>query len=114
MTARKERLLGILPVTRYDVRDSARRDGLLAEVRAVLAGATPDERTGPLVGLLHAGDVVKHLVPKGQRRDAQRRAKDVAAGDWAGTAAKAAVTAATAAISAAAMVAATGGGAASS
>ncbi|MEV5001670.1 GOLPH3/VPS74 family protein [Nocardioides sp. LML1-1-1.1] len=118
VVARKEKALGLFPVTRYDVRDTARRDRVLDRVRAVLAGGAPDETTGPLVALLQAGDVVKKLVPKDERRAAVRRAKEVVQGDWAGTAVRqavvAATTAATTAISASAMVAASGGGAASS
>lgn len=119
VAARQEKVLGLFPVTRYDVRDTARRDRVLDRVRAVLAGGAPDETTtGPLVALLQAGDVVKKLVPKDERRAAVRRAKEVVQGDWAGTAVRqavvAATTAATTAISASAMVAASGGGAASS
>lgn len=101
VAARRERLWGVLPVTRYDVLDTARRQRVLAAVTAVLAGEEPDETSGPLVALLQAGDVVKRLVPKPERRAAVRRAKEIAKGEWAGSAARAAVVAASAAASAA-------------
>lgn len=104
--ATRRKRLGIIPVTRYDVPDPARRDALVADVRRVLAGEVePDERTGPLVGLASAGGLVKHLVPRDHRRAAVRRAKAIAKGDWAGTAAAAAVAAASAAATAAATAA---------
>lgn len=117
VTQRREKVLGLFPVTRYDVRDTARRDQALAGVRAVLAGEPPSETTGPLVALLQAGDVVKKLVPKDERRAAVRRAKEIGKGDWAGTAVRQAVAAATSAATAAitaSTVAASSGGAVSS
>lgn len=106
LVATRHQRLGFLTVTRYDIPDPARRDALLAEVRRVLVGEVePDERTGPLVGLASAGDLVKHLVPGEQRKAATRRAKAIAKGDWAGTAAAAAVAAASAAATAAATAA---------
>ncbi|TWG94220.1 Golgi phosphoprotein 3 GPP34 [Nocardioides sp. J9] len=115
LAPRTERALGIFPVTRHDVVDVARRERVLAAVRAVLLGHVgPDEVTGPLVGLLHAGGVVKRLVAQPERRGAVRRAKEVAKGDWAGSAARAAVVAAsqaaTAAVSAAVAVSVTSDG----
>ncbi|NYI43118.1 hypothetical protein BJ993_000198 [Nocardioides aromaticivorans] len=115
LAPRRARVLGVFPTTRYDVVDPARRERLVASVRAVLAGQVPpDDVTGPLVGLLQAGGVVKRLVPAPERRAAVRRAKEIAKGDWAGSAARAAVvaasSAASAAVSAAVVVAASGDG----
>lgn len=115
LVPRRARVLGVFPTTRYDVVDPARRDRLVGSLRAVLGGQVPpDDVTGPLVGLLQAGGVVKRLVPDPERRAAVRRAKEIAKGDWAGSAAKAAVvaasSAASAAVSAAVVVAASGDG----
>lgn len=115
LAPRRARVLGVFPAVRYDVVDALRRERLLASLHAVLVGqAPPDDVTGPLVGLLEAGGVVKRLVAAPERRVAVRRAKEIAKGDWAGSAAKAAVvaasSAASAAVSAAVVVAASGDG----
>lgn len=115
LAPRRARVLGVFPTTRYDVVDAERRERLVALLGAVLAGQVPpDEVTGPLVGLLHAGGAVKRLVTGPERRAAVRRAKEIAKGDWAGSAAKAALiaasSAASAAVSAAVVVAASGDG----
>lgn len=115
LVARHARVLGVFPATRYDVIDPARRERLVGSVATVLAGQVPpDDVTGPLVGLLQAGGVVRRLIAPPERRAAVRRAKAIAKGDWAGSAAKAAViaasSAASAAVSAAVVVAASGDG----
>lgn len=103
LAPRRERVLGVFPTTRYDVVDTARRERLAAALDAVLSGRVPpDDVTGPLIGLLQAGGVVKRLVPPTERRAAVRKAKDIARGDWAGSAAKAALIAAASAVSVAA------------
>lgn len=119
LVPRRQKVLGILPTTRYAVLDTGRRDAVLAPVLAVLLGqAEADDGTGPLVGLLSSGGAVPKLVTGPGRRAAVRRAKDVARGEWAGAAANAAVAAAnaavTAAVTAAVVAASSAGGAASS
>lgn len=118
LAPRRAQVLGIFPTTRYDVVAPARRERLVASVRAVLIGQVPpDDVTGPLVGLLQAGGVVKRFVQGPERRAAVRRAKEIAKGDWAGSAAQAAViaasSAASAAVSAAVVADASGDGGAS-
>lgn len=115
LTPRREKVLGLVPVVRYDVADPGRRDLLVAGVTRVLLGqAEPDDVTGPLIGLLSAGNVVKKIVIGPERSMAVRRAKSIAKGNWAGAASKAAVDATTAAVAAAitaAVVASSAGGA---
>lgn len=115
LAPRREKVLGLVPVVRYDVIDSVRRDALVAGVVAVLVGqAEPDDATGPLIGLLWAGNIIKRIVPGPERAAAVKRAKVIAKGDWAGAASKAAVAATNAAVTAAvtaAIIASSAGGA---
>lgn len=115
LTPRHEKVLGLVPVVRYDVVDSGRRDALVAGVVGVLMGqAEPDDATGPLIGLLWAGNVIKHLVTGPERSAAKKRAKAISKGEWAGAASQAAIAATNAAVTAAvtaAVVAASAGGA---
>lgn len=117
LAPRREKVLGLVPVVRYDVVDGARRDALVAGVVGVLLGhAEPDDATGPLIGLLWAGNVIKRIVPGPERSAARKRAKVIAKGEWAGAASKAAVAATNAAVTAAisaAVIAASAGGAGS-
>lgn len=102
LAPRRERVLGLVRVVRYDVVDSARRDALVAMVmRVLLDHAEPDDTTGPLIGLLWAGNAVKRIAAGPERSAAVNRAKVIAKGEWAGTAGKAAVAATHAAVTAA-------------
>lgn len=100
--ARDEKLLGLFPLTRHDVVDRARRSDLLGRVQEVLLhDREPDDETGPLVGLLSAGNLVKLVVDKPDRRQARKRAAEVAEGDWASAGVKKAIQSAQAAMLAA-------------
>jgi hypothetical protein len=93
--ARPHRILGVVPSTRYAALPQARRDDLVAGVRAVLLGERePDERSGALGALVGAARLVHLVVPKGRRKEATKRAKTLAEGDWASEAVRAAVKAA--------------------
>lgn len=106
--------LGLFPLTRHEVVDSARRDDLLGRIRSALLLDQPtDAETGPLVGLLSAADLVKIVVDKPDRKVAKARAKVLAEGDWASEGVRKAIQAAQAAITAG-VVAATSAGAAGS
>lgn len=114
---RRHRILGLIPITRHDMVDAARRDQLVHSVGAVLSGSTAtDDATGVLIALLSAGNVIKRLAPAEDRKTAVNRAKEIAKGEWAGAASKAAIDAANAAVTAAVMAAtaAASGGAAGS
>ncbi|MCX6400197.1 MAG: GPP34 family phosphoprotein [Propionibacteriales bacterium] len=115
LAARREKVLGLVPVVRHDVVGSGRRDLLVAGVVAVLLGqAEPNDATGPLIGLLWAGNVIKRIVTGPERPAARKRAKVISRGEWAGTASQAAIAATNAAVTAAvtaAVVAASAGGA---
>lgn len=91
---RSRNVLGVFPLHRYAVLPRADRDALVAVVRAVLLGErTPDERSGSLAALLGAAKLVKHVVPRDRRKEAEQRAKTLTEGDWASEAVRAAVKA---------------------
>ncbi len=91
-------LLGILPRTTWRADDSSHQRALRARMQDVLvSGVTPDGHTAGLVSLLAAVKAA-HKVVDGDRRAVQARAKDIAAGDWAGAAVKKAVDAVNASI----------------
>lgn len=110
------RVLGIVPLTTWPAADSGHKRELRAQLQDVLvAGATPDPRTAALVSLLAAVDAV-HKVVDGDKKAVRARAKEIAAGDWAGAAVKEAVKKAVDAVNASLIVivsagAASGGGA---
>jgi len=92
---RAEKALGLFPVTRYEIVDTARRDDLVTRIRATLLHDQPaDDETGPVIGLLSAADLTKALVDGPDRRRAKQRAKIVAEGDWASEGVRQAIQAA--------------------
>jgi hypothetical protein len=92
------KVLGILPRTTWVAVDSSRKRELRARLQDVLvAGATPDGRTAALVSLLRAVNAA-HKVVDGEKKAVQARAKDIAAGDWAGAAVKKAIDAVNASV----------------
>lgn len=92
--ARPHKVLGLFPTTRYAVLPQAGRDELVAGVRAVLLGERePDERLGALAALVGAARLAKLVVPKERRKEAEKRARTLADGEWASEAVRAAVKA---------------------
>jgi hypothetical protein len=109
----QRRVLGIIPTTKWPAEDSRHEAALRTRLHEVLVvGLTPDDRTGALVSLLSAIDVVPKIVASPDRRALKRRAKEVAQGEWAADAVRRAVAAVNAATAAtiAATTAATSGG----
>ncbi|MGJ9411740.1 GPP34 family phosphoprotein [Aeromicrobium sp. CF4.19] len=101
LSHRDAKVLGIA-VQRFELLDAARRDGLVARLRAVLLQDQPaDEDTGPLVGLLLAANLLGLVVERPDHRQAKARAAIVAEGDWAADGVRQAVAAGQAAITAA-------------
>ena len=106
---RHDKLLGIIPRTRWPARDASHEDDVRRGLTAILVeGAQPEPRTGALVALLHAVDRAHKSVPHEgiSNGDVRKRAKQVAEGDWAAKAVRDAIQASTAAM--VAVVAATG------
>lgn len=94
--------LGLFTTHRWPVADQSGHAALRERVRRTLIhGAEADETTGPLIGLLSAGDAIGAVTERHERRQAKRVAKDVAKGDWASEAVKKAILATQAAITAA-------------
>lgn len=94
--------LGLFPVDRWPVVDVSGHAELRERIRRVLVhGAEADDVTGPLIGLLSAGDAVGAVTDKHERKQAKRVAKEVAKGDWASEAVKNAIAQTQAAITAA-------------
>lgn len=109
----KARVLGLFPATTWPPVDPTPRAALHRRVEAVLKdGETPDQHVALLISLLHALQA-EHKVVDGRRRELHARAKEVAAGDWAGPAVRKAVRAAQASV-VVAVTAATSAGAAAS
>ncbi|GAA0621045.1 GPP34 family phosphoprotein [Kribbella sandramycini] len=110
------KVLGLFPVTRWPAKD-ARHEG---EVRTALEaalriGTTPDQRTGALIALLSALNVVPKVITDAvDKRQLRQRAKLIAESDWAADAVKKAVTEMQAAVTATIVVASTAGAAGSS
>lgn len=98
----KGRVLGIFPTTRWPAADSRHERALRSALHDVLVvGLTPDDRTGALISLLSAIDVLPKVVDAPNRRDLKRRGKEVAEGAWAADAVRRAVAAVNAATTAA-------------
>ncbi len=83
---------------------AAERDQRIGDLAQILKGEqTPDARTQALVALIQATGHTQKLVgePSGlSRHEATKRAKEIAAGDWASSAVKEAITQAEGAIAA--------------
>ncbi|SHL37574.1 Golgi phosphoprotein 3 (GPP34) [Pseudonocardia thermophila] len=111
LTAERNRIFGLIPTTTWRFPDPGPRAALQGGLAAVLtAAAEPDARQAALVSLLYAVKA-EHKVVAGDRRALRARAKQVAEGDWAGSAVAQAVQAVQATVMAA-VVAATVAGAA--
>ena len=99
---RDGKVLGLFKRTTWPVADTAREEELRRAVTACLVeGAQPDERTGALIALLAAIDQAHRAVAPTttvKKRALEKRAKEIAEGQWAAKAVKDAVDAATAAV----------------
>jgi hypothetical protein len=95
-SARK--VMGILPRTTWSSVDSGHKRELRARLQDVLvAGDAPDHGIAALISLLAAVNAA-HKVVHGEKKAVRARAKDIAAGDWAGAAVKKAIDAVNASI----------------
>ena len=99
-------VLGIFPTQKWPAADAAHERQLRAGLeQALLTGLQPPERVAALVSLLRALRTVHKVVrPKDHglsKRDLERRAKEIAEGDWGSAAVRKAVDAMAAATMAA-------------
>jgi hypothetical protein len=87
------KVLGIFPAKSYVITDEKMSEDVRKAVGEVALGYRgADARTGALITLLHAVKAV-HKVVEGDKREMNKRAKDIAAGNWAGEAVRRAVEA---------------------
>ncbi|MEU2199190.1 GPP34 family phosphoprotein [Isoptericola sp. NPDC019482] len=101
-------VLWIFPTTSWPAADATHETQLRATCREVLLGVrAPDARTAALLATASGTPLVRGLVAPEHRRQAEARAKDLAAGSWASAAVKKAVDEMQAAVMAAVMVAVT-------
>ncbi len=116
LEANEGKVLGLFPVTRWPAKDAQHEGEVRAALESVLkVGIMPDQRTGALIALLSALDVVPKVITDAvDKRQLRARAKVIADSDWAAAAVKKAVAEMQAAITAAIVVSATAGSAGSS
>jgi hypothetical protein len=105
----KHKVLGLFPTTRLPALDSGHEAGVRGRIEAALGGATPDERSAALIALLHAIRGLPYVFAVADKRAANRRAKEIADGQWAAAAVRTAIEEVYAATAAAAAVAASTG-----
>ncbi len=73
-----DRKFGMVPVRRRHATPTAGRDELVARLRSALLGESqPDDRTALLVSVLVVSANLKHWVPKQDRKEADRRAREI-------------------------------------
>lgn len=102
------KVFGIFPAKSYPIIDEAAAGKLRKAVGEVVHGYRgADARTGSLITLLYAVNAV-HEVFEGDKREMNKRAKEIAKGNWAGDAVRRAVEAIQAGVTAAASAAASG------
>lgn len=78
---RRDKVLGLFPVTRLPLADFGLHRELLARLRAVLRGRrTPEEHDMLLLGLLLPLELVCGLVEQGERGAARQQARTIAGG----------------------------------
>ncbi|MFF3670909.1 GOLPH3/VPS74 family protein [Microtetraspora malaysiensis] len=102
LSEEQTKVLGIFPSTRYPELDPAPERELRQRVQSVFDGATPDERTGVLIAVLHAAKLDRKAFPDAPRQ----RIKEIAEGEWAGAAVRTTIASIHAAVAAGAIAAA--------
>jgi hypothetical protein len=106
LQADQGKVLGLFPVTRWPAKDARHEQEVRTKLAAVLTqGLAPDERTGALIALLSALNVVPKIVTDAvDKRALKQRAKEIADSDWAADAVKKAVAEMQAAVTTAVLV----------
>ncbi|WP_327114382.1 GPP34 family phosphoprotein [Nocardia sp. NBC_01730] len=83
----KGKVLGLFPTTAWKSANPAAEAEILQRVRGVIIeGRDTDERTGALISILHAVDLLPKLLPDIDKRTVKQRGKEVSQGEWAGSA----------------------------
>ncbi|MFC9788821.1 GPP34 family phosphoprotein [Rhodococcus sp. NPDC127528] len=101
----KGKLLGIFPTKTWPSVDESHERVVRERLWSALAdGASPAPRTAALISLLSAVDAAHKVFPDADRKAIRKRAKAIAADEWAGAAVRKAVEAVNAAVVAAVIV----------
>lgn len=88
------RILGLFTTRRWPAVDESHERHVRAELRAALVdGLTPAPRTAALVSMLSAVSAASKVFPDADKRAVNKRAKEIAEGEWAGAAVRQAVEA---------------------
>ncbi len=96
-----KKVLGLIPVHRFPVKDAAAKAEIKARLdKVVLGGADGDDRTAALGALLHACKLGRHVYPGGDGSDARSRLKELASDDAAAKGVSQALAAINAAVTA--------------
>ncbi|MEU5840680.1 GPP34 family phosphoprotein [Rhodococcus sp. NPDC047139] len=105
------KILGLFPTRKWPALDTGHEQRVRERIRAALIeGVTPEPRTAALIALLSAVGAAPKVFPDTDKRMVKRRAKEIAQGEWAAEAVRAAVSS----VNAAMMAAMAAGGAAGS
>ncbi|SFP97182.1 Golgi phosphoprotein 3 (GPP34) [Amycolatopsis arida] len=77
------RVLGIFPTTRWPAEESRHEEEVRAGLRRVLVdGGAPTEREAAMIALLSAMKLAGRVVDAPDRKLVERRAKEIAEGNW--------------------------------
>ena len=88
----EDRVLGILPRTRWPAADKTHEHEVRQTLDSVLVqGTTPDDRTGALVAVLAAIDRAHKVVPGMSSREVKKRAAEITDAGWASQAVRQAI-----------------------
>ncbi|TWD74788.1 Golgi phosphoprotein 3 GPP34 [Kribbella amoyensis] len=111
LEADQDKVLGLFPVTRWPAKDAQHEAQVREALENVLKlGSLPDERTGALVALLNALNVVPKVVTDAVDKKAlKQRAKEISESAWAAEAVRKAVQEMQAAVTTAIVVSASAG-----
>lgn len=82
LIARERRVLGLVRVTRYPAQDYRVQRQLRERLRAViLRTAAPDERTAALAAVIQAAGLESLILSRQERKEAEPRMRELAAGE---------------------------------
>ncbi|MEU6210393.1 GPP34 family phosphoprotein [Streptomyces sp. NPDC047023] len=88
----RHKVLGLFPVRRYPEADGTVERALRARLDSVVLGdAEPDERTAALVALIHSAKLHRLAFPGRRPAELRARTGEIAAGEWAADAVRAAI-----------------------
>ncbi|WP_375476921.1 GPP34 family phosphoprotein [uncultured Jatrophihabitans sp.] len=94
LAEQEHKTLGLFRSTRHPAVSTTYEDDLRARLAAVLEGqAGPEEKTGPLIALLHASGQLPKIIPVHDKKQAKAIATKISEGNWAAASVRRAVQA---------------------